>query len=150
MVEALDDEREEERPIFFFLEGEGDDAGEQVNEHEGGEENQRADDVFAGPERGKMGDAELGKSPEDNGEEEQEIDHRRDERKQNLEQENVGKSNPAKRAVALAANGVAMLPDGLQSAVSPTEALANESVHGVGDFGAADGVFVIKNFPAVA
>ena len=28
IVEALDDEREEERPVFVFLEGEGDDARE--------------------------------------------------------------------------------------------------------------------------
>ncbi len=48
-------------------------------------------------------------------------------RQQNLEQENVGQSDPAERAVARAADGVAMFPDGLQRAKGPAEALANQS-----------------------
>jgi len=150
IIEALDEKRREKRPVFVFFEGEGDDAGEQVDEHESGEENERANDVVAGPEQGEMRDAELRESPEKNRKQEKKIDDGRDERQQNLKQENVGQSDPAERAVTRAADGVAMFPDGLQSAESPAEALANQTLDRVGDFGVADGVFVVENFPAVA
>src|SRR5487761_462597 len=78
------------------------------------------------------------------------IDDGGDERQQNLEQKNVGQRYPAESAVARAADGVAMLPDGLQGAERPAETLANQGFDRVGDFGVTDGVFVIENFPAVA
>src|SRR6185437_14750977 len=92
---------------------------------------------------------ELRESPEKNRKQEKKIDDGRDKRQQNLEQENVGQSDPAERAVARAADGVAMLPDGLERAKGPAEALANQTLDRVGNFGVADGVFVVENFPAM-
>ena len=97
-----------------------------------------------------MRDAKLREPPESDREQKQKIDDRRDERQQDLEQKNVGNRHPTERAVARPADGVAVLPDGLQRAECPAKALANQGFDGFGDFGAADGVFVIDDFPAVA
>src|SRR5579863_10316835 len=149
VIKTLDEDGEKQRPVFVFLEGEGDDAGEQVNEHECREKNERANNVVARPQSRHVSDAELREAPEQNREKKQEVYDRRNQRKQNLEQKDIGQSNPAERAVAFAANGVAMFPESLQRAKSPAETLANERFHGVRNFSAADGVFVIKNLPSV-
>src|SRR4029077_5704389 len=78
------------------------------------------------------------------------INHGRNQGQNNLEQENVGNGDQAERAIARFADGVAMLPDGLQRAKGPAESLADQCLHGVGDFGAADGVLVVNNLPAIA
>ena len=43
-----------------------------------------------------------------------------------------------------------MFPHGLQRTEGPAEALANESFDGFGNLGAADSVFVVEDFPAIA
>ena len=43
-----------------------------------------------------------------------------------------------------------MLPDRLNCAEGPAEALADQRFDGFGDFGVADGVFVVEDFPAAA
>ena len=45
------------------------------------------------------------------------------------------------------AHGIAMLPDGLQGAEGPAEALPDEHVDGFRYLGTADGLFVIENLP---
>ncbi len=150
VVEALEDQRREQRPIFVFFERERDDAGEQVDQHEDGEEDQRALDVLRRPELRQAREAKLREAPQRQRQQEQQVDHRRNQRQNNLEQENIGNGDPAERAVARLSGRVAMLPDGLQRAERPAESLANQRVHGLGDFGAADGVFVVQNLPAVA
>ena len=77
----------------------------------------------AGPEQREMGEMRNCASPEKNRKSEKKIDDGRDERQQNLKQENVGQSDRAERAVARAADGVAMFPDGLERAKGPAEAL---------------------------
>src|SRR5262249_33057264 len=113
-------------------------------------EDQRTFNVLRGPELRQARDAKLGQAPEGDREQEQEIDYRRDQRQQNLEEKNIGYGDPTESSVAGLANGVAGFPDGLQRAEGPAEALANQGFDGLRDFGAADGIFVVENLPAFA
>src|SRR5580704_5486294 len=96
-----------------------------------------------------MRDAKLRQAPQRDGEYKKQINDGRHERENNLEKENIWNRDPSKRAIARLAYRVAMLPHGLQSAKGPAEPLANQSFHSVGNFGAPDGFFVVKNFPTV-
>src|ERR1700719_795174 len=150
VVEALKEQRREETPILILFESKCHDAGEEVDEHKDRKEDQGAFHVLKRPELRQTRDAQLSESPKRNRQQEKQIDNRRDQRQQNLKQENIRYRNPSESSVARLADRVAVLPDGLQCAEGPAEALANQSFDGLGNFGAADCVFIVENFPTFA
>src|SRR5437764_438354 len=66
--------------------------------------------------------------------EEEEIDQRGERHEQDLEKPDAGETKPAERPVAPVKDFVPMLPETLQSAVSPAEALPGERGQSLGSF----------------
>src|ERR1700751_3925851 len=150
VVEALKEQRREETPILILFESKCHDAGEEVDEHKDRKEDQGAFHVLKRPELRQTRDAQLSESPKRDRHQEKQIDNRRDQWQQNLKQENFRYCDPAESPVARLADRVAVLPDGLQCAEGPAEALANQSFDRLGNFGAPDCVFIVENLPAFA
>src|ERR1700746_3698344 len=148
VVEALKEQRREETPILILFESKCHDAGEEVDEHKDRKEDQGAFYVLKCPELRQTRNAQLSEPPKRNRQEEKQIDNRRDQRQQNLEQENIRYRNPSESSVARPADRVAVLPDGLQCAESPAETLANQGFDRLGNFGAPDWALLLENFPA--
>src|ERR1700676_192584 len=98
----------------------------------------------------KPGEMQLFESPDGYGAEEEQIDDGRDQRKQQLEQKNMGKSDEAEGAVFRAEESIFVLPDGLQCAEGPAETLADELAGSFRSIGPGDGFFVVGNAPAEA
>jgi hypothetical protein len=63
VIKPLQDQGSEERPVFIFFESEGDDAGEQVNQHEESEKDQRSFHILRGPQLRQLRDAKLRETP---------------------------------------------------------------------------------------
>src|SRR6267154_1982700 len=82
IVEALQEHRDEQGPVFFLFEGEGEDAGEHVDQQEAEEEKDGALEVRGGGrgEEREADDVILREAPGDYGAEKEQVDHRGDER----------------------------------------------------------------------
>ena len=74
---------------------------------------------------------------------EHEVDERREERQQDLEDEDVGQGEEAHGAVL--GDGAAVLEDGLQDAEGPAEALAHEAVHVDRGLGEGEGLVLVDD-----
>src|SRR4029077_8428973 len=81
---------------------------------------------------------------------EHEVDDRGNQRQHELKNKYVWKRNPAERAVFRPEKRVAVLPEGLQRAESPSETLANQLAGGFRSFRPGDGLFVVGDAPAEA
>src|ERR1700737_2580060 len=90
----------------------------------------------------------MSQAPKQERTDEQQVNHRRNKRQQDLKQENVRNGDPAERAIPLPAYCVAVLPDSLERAVGPAKALPDEGLQGLRDLGIGDSVLVIEDFPA--
>src|ERR1035438_10015955 len=76
------------------------------------------------------------------------VDEGRDQRQKNLEDQDVGESDPAEDAFAR--DYVAMLPDGLKNSEGPAEALAHERIGAGGGFGEGESAVFVFDAMAVA
>src|ERR1700722_2260147 len=85
VIKSLENEWGEKSPILVAFQEESDDAGQQINQHENGEENQRTFHVLGGPELGEARDTKLTQTPESNRNQEQQVNDRRNQRQDNLE-----------------------------------------------------------------
>ena len=127
IIEALQKDGNEQRPILFAFEGKGQHTGKHVNEQEADEEKDGAHQVAGrGVNCRQPGKLQFFQGPEPDGPEKQQIDERRDERKRKLKHKDVGQRDPAERAVLPAEERAAMLPKRLQRAERPAETLADE------------------------
>ena len=106
----------------FALEAEGEGRGDEVDDQEGEEE---GEELEAG-RGGGLGVEVLVDEVMDDAGEEHEVDQRREEGQQDLEDEDVGQGEEAHGAVV--GDGATVLEDGLQNAEGPAEALAHEAV----------------------
>ena len=59
IIKALQQQRPEQGPVFVPLEREGDNASEEIDQHESDEEDQRTLDVGGGPELRQMREMKL-------------------------------------------------------------------------------------------
>ena len=111
---------------LVFFEGEGYYAGEDIDQQEAHEEEDAAQQIFVGRmDLWNPRKTEFFESPERDGSEEQKVDYWRDERENDLEQEDIGKGDPAQSSEFRAEERVFVLPKRLQSATGPAETLAN-------------------------
>ena len=150
VVEPLQQQRPQQRPVFVPLEREGHHARQEIDQHEADEEDQRTLHVRGGPELRQMREMELREPPHEQRAEKQQVDHRREQRQQKLEQKHVRQGDPAQRAVFCASQRVAMFPERLQRAERPAETLADQRGRGFRRVGPADRFFLVINFPARA
>src|SRR5581483_5824532 len=74
-----------------------------------------------------------------------EIDERREQRQEKLEQPRLRDGNQAERAVARLERGVTMLPQALQRAEGPAEALLDEAAHRVRRLGPGERRRVVQH-----
>src|SRR5882762_6412822 len=82
IVEALQEHGDEQGPIFFLFKGEGEDAGEHVDQQKAEEKQHRALQVRGGSgrEQRQPYDVILREAPGDYGTEKEQVDYRGDER----------------------------------------------------------------------
>src|SRR5580658_1428949 len=99
IVEALEKDGDEERPVFFFLESKRESAGEHVDKQEAEEEDDGLFDVGGGPELREFSDSKLSETPEQQRAEEHQVDDRGDQRQHELEYKDIRQSDPAERAL---------------------------------------------------
>ena len=149
IVEALEKNWNEQRPVFVRLEEECDRARQDVDDQEAEEEEHGALDVSGGPDLRQVRDF-LSERPEQQRAEEHQVDDRRDQWQGKLEDENIWQRDPAERAVFRAEERVAVLPEGLQRAEGPAETLANKLSRRFGSFGPGDRFLVVSDAPAEA
>src|SRR3984957_17771724 len=149
IVETLEKNWNEQRPVFVWLEQKRDRACENVDDQEAEEEEHGALDVGRRPNLREMRDF-LPERPQQQRAEEHQVDDRRNQRQGKLEDENIGQRNPAERSEFRSEQRVAVLPERLQRAKRPAEALANELARGFGSFRPSDGFFVVADAPAEA
>src|SRR5579864_1493591 len=150
IVEALQEDGDEQRPIFFFLESERKRAGEDIDQQETEKEDDGFLDVGGGPELRQFRDAELRKTPEYEGAEEHQVDDWGNQRQHQLKNKDIGQCDPAEGAVLRTEERVAVLPERLQRAKGPAETLANQSACRFRGFRPSDGFFVVTDTPSEA
>ena len=143
--EALDPDVEEQPGVafaggVFALEREGECGGGEVDDEEREEEDEQLDEVGGA---GGLGVEVLVDEVVDDAGDEHEVDERRDERKQDLEDEDVGQREEAHGAAV--ANGGFVLVEGLQDAEGPAEALTREAVGVDGGFGEGEGLVLVDD-----
>ena len=132
---ALDPDVAEEPEVslarrVFAFERERQRGGGEVDHQEGEEEGQQLQQAGG---RGGFGVEVFVDQVVDDAEDEHQVDERGDQWQQDLKDEDVRQREEAHGAAV--ANGAAMLPDGLQDAEAPTEALAFEAVRVDGRLG---------------
>src|SRR4029077_38536 len=142
-------DRDQQRPIFLALEREGDRARQDIDQQKAEKEEYGSLNVGGGPDLRKVRNL-LAKCPQNQRTEEHQIDDRRDQRQRELKNKDVRQSDPAESAVLRAEQCVAVLPERLQRAESPPEALADKRARGFGSFGPGDSFFVVADAPAEA
>ena len=142
---ALQPDVEEEPAIAFVgwvaaLEREGRRGGDKVDDHEGEEVESQLVEIV-----GRGGDGVIVAVDEimDDAGDEHEVNEGRDERKQHLEDEDVGQGEEAHGLVA--DEGQAMLPDGLEDAEGPAEALSHKSAGVAGGLGEGQGAILVDD-----
>src|SRR6202034_4255839 len=95
VVEALQNQRRQQRPILILLQRERDHARQQVDEHENREENQRPLHVLRGPELRQPSKFQLTEPPQRERQQKQQVDHWRNKWEDDLKKKNIRNSDPA-------------------------------------------------------
>src|SRR5579863_5457962 len=149
IVEALEKDGDQKCPIFMRLEKKRDRARQDVNDEEAEKEKHRSLHVGRGPDLGQVGHF-LTKRPQHQRAKKHQVDDRRDERQEKLEHKYVWKCDPSKRAELWTEKRVAVLPERLQRAEGPAEALANELASGFRCLGPGYRFFVVADAPTEA
>src|SRR5256712_744280 len=148
VVKPLQQYWNQQGPLFPFFERESHDAREHVDHQKAEKKDNRALEVGQRPELRQVKNMELRQTPQKDRAEEHQIDDRRNERKQKLENENVRECDPTQGPVARTKQSVGVLPERLQSAESPAESLPDERLARFRRLGPRDSFFVVDDAPA--